>query len=112
MNLIIYCYISGTKISKMDLSVDNERLPRPRIGTNKRSNERFASAKRPKLSPKTLDDLPDEVLLKICAYLSMKNLVRCSGVSIQINCLPQRFIMANTPDPFGNSRTTNKIFHA
>ena len=73
----------------MDASVDNERLPRlrseARIRTNKRSNERLAtSAKCPKISPKTLDDLPDEVLLKIYAYLGMKNLVRCSGVSKRI----------------------------
>ena len=73
----------------MDASVENERLPglrsEARIRTNKRSNERLAtSAKRPKISPKTLDDLPDEVLLKIYAYLSMKNLVRCSGVSKRI----------------------------
>jgi len=41
-------------------------------------------AKRPKISTETLDDLPDEVLLKIYAYLSMKNLVRFSGVSKRI----------------------------
>ena len=73
----------------MDASVEHERLPRlrseARIRTNKRSNERLAtSAKRQKISAKTLDDLPDEVLLKIYAFLSIKNLVCCSGVSKRI----------------------------
>jgi hypothetical protein len=73
----------------MDASVENDRLPRlrseARIRTYKRNNERLAtSAKRRKISTKTLDDLPDEVLLKIYAFLSIKNLVRCSGVSKRI----------------------------
>ena len=73
----------------MDASVENKRLPRlrseARIRTNENNNERLQTlAKRPKISPKTLDDLPDEILLKIYAYLSMKNLVRCSGVSKRI----------------------------
>ena len=65
------------KISKMDALVENERLPRlrseARIRTYKRNNERLAtSAKRQKISTKTLGDLPDEVLLKIYAFLSIK----------------------------------------
>ena len=75
------------EISKMDASVENERLPRlrseARIRTNKRNNER-GSAKHRKISTKTLDDLPDEVLLKICAFLRIRNLVNCSGVSKRI----------------------------
>ena len=77
------------EISKMDASVENEGLPRLRreakIRTKKRNNERLAtSAKGQKISTKTLDDLPDEVLLKICAFLRIRNLVSCSGVSKRI----------------------------
>ena len=74
----------------MDALVENERFPRlrseARIRINKRNHERLAtSAKRQKISTKALDQMrPDEVLLKIYAYLSMKNLVRCSGVSKRI----------------------------
>ena len=65
------------------------RLPRLRseawIRTNKQNNERLRTlAKRPKISTKTFDDVPDEVLLKICGYLSIKNVVRCSGVSKRV----------------------------
>ena len=80
----------------MDASVENERLPRlrseARIRKNENNNERLQTlVKRPKISPKTLNDLPEEVLLKIYAYLSIRNLVRCSGVSKRIRrvCLDE-----------------------
>ena len=78
------------EISKMAASLETlARLPRLRseawIRTNKQNNERLRTlAKRPKISTKTFDDLPDEVLLKICGYLSIKNIVRCSGVSKRV----------------------------
>ena len=80
----------------MDALVENKRLPRlrseARIRTNENNNERLQTlVKRPKISPKTLNDLPEEVLLKIYAYLSIRNLVRCSGVSKRIRrvCLDE-----------------------
>ena len=80
----------------MDALVENKRLPRlrseARIRTNENNNERLQTlAKRPKISPKTLNELPEEVLMKIYAYLSIKNLVRCSGVSKRIRrvCLDE-----------------------
>ena len=78
------------EISKMAASLETlARLPRLRSGawirTNKQNNERLRTlAKRPKISTKTFDDVPDEVLLKICGYLSIKNIVRCSGVSKRV----------------------------
>ena len=78
------------EISKMAASLETlARLPRLRseawIRTNKQNNERLRTlAKRPKISTKTFDDVPDEVLLKICGYLSIKNLVSCSGVSKRV----------------------------
>ena len=78
------------EISKMAASLATlTRLPRLRseawIRTSKQNNERLQTlAKRPKISTKTFDDLPDEVLLKICGYLSIKNIVRCSGVSKRV----------------------------
>ena len=78
------------KISKMAASLETlARLPRLRseawIRTNKQNNERLRTlVKRPKISTKTFDDVPDEVLLKICGYLSLKNIVRCSGVSKRV----------------------------
>ena len=78
------------EISKMAASLETlARLPRLRseawIRTNKQNNERLETlAKRPKISTKTFDDLPDEVLLKICGYLSIKNIVQCSGVSKRV----------------------------
>ena len=78
------------EISKMAASLETlARLPRLRseawIRTNKQNNERLRTlAKRPKISTKTFDDLPDEVLLKMCGYLSLKNIVHCSGVSKRV----------------------------
>ena len=78
------------EISKMAASLETlARLPRLRseawIRKKKQSNERLRTLiKRPKISTKTFNDLPDEVLLKICAYLSLKNIVRCSGVSKKV----------------------------
>ena len=37
--------------------------------------------KHQKIPTKSFDDLPEEVLLKICAYLSLQSLICCSGVS-------------------------------
>ena len=75
------------EISKMAASLETlARLPRLRseawIRTNKQNGERLRTlARRPKISTKTFDDVPDEVLIKICWYLSLKNIVCCSGVS-------------------------------
>ena len=51
----------------MDALVENERLS--------------TLVKHQKIPTKNFEDLPDEVLLKICAYLSLKNIVCCSLVS-------------------------------
>ena len=65
------------EISKMAASLETlARLPRLRseawIRTNEKNNERLRTlAKRPKISTKTFDDLPDEVLLKHKKHCSM-----------------------------------------
>ena len=51
----------------MDALVENERLS--------------TLVKHQKIPTKSFDDLPEEVLLKICAYLSLQSLIRCSAVS-------------------------------
>ena len=41
-------------------------------------------AKRQKMSSVYLEDLPDEILLKICRHLSMKEIVYCAQMSKRI----------------------------
>ena len=90
-------HISETKISKMDALVENQRLS--------------TLVKHHKIQTKCFDDLPEEVLLKICAYLSLQSLIRCSRL-IPSSSSSGRSSMSPTSSLWKEFRSRLNLFKA